>query len=134
MNGHWQTCGEWAQDRRRTKVEGSKVWENDSKKEVTTTETDRNKWEKEEGKTVRNLLEVERRFTGALFIIMPKLAVLWGGVSAALELSLKNLEQGQVRLWNQTTQRGNEGLGSCKRGSDSRVLERPLYSFSVIVF
>lgn len=103
MNGHWQTCGEWAQGRRRAKVEGRKVWENDSKKEVTTTETDRNKWEKEEGKTVRNLLEVERRFTGALFIITPKLAVLWGGVSAALELSLKNLEQGQVRLWNQTT-------------------------------
>lgn len=88
---------------------------NDSKKEATTTETDRNKWEKAEGKTVRNLLEVARRFTGALFIITPKLAVLWGGVSAALELSLKNLEQGQVRLWNQTTRRGDEGLGPCKK-------------------
>lgn len=101
---------------------------------MTTTETDRNKWEKEEGKTVRNLLEVERRFTGALFIITPTLAVLWGGVSAVLELSLKILEQGQVHLWNQTAQRGNEGLGPCKRGSESRVWERPLYNFSVIFF
>lgn len=128
MNGHWQTCGEWAQGRRRTKAEGEKGQENDSKKEARPTETDRNKWEKEEGKTVRNLLEVERKFTGALSIITPKLAVLWGGVSAALKLSLKNLEQGQVFLWNQTTQRGSEGLGSCKRGSDSRVWERPLYT------
>lgn len=79
-DGHWQTWGEWAQGRKRTKVEGREVWEKDIKKEARTTETDRNTWEKEEGKTVRNLFEVERRSAGALPIIMPKLAVLWGGV------------------------------------------------------
>lgn len=132
MDGHWQTCGEWAQGRKRTNVEGRKVWENDIKKEAKTTERDRNKWEKEEGKTVRNLSEVERRSAGALFIITPKLAVPWGGVSAALGLSFKNLEQGRDRLWNQTTQRGNQGPGPYKRESDSRVCEGSLYSFSVI--
>lgn len=132
VDGHWQTCGEWAQGRKRTNVEGRKGWENDIKKEAKTTERDRNKWEKEEGKTVRNLSEVERRSAGALFIITPKLAVPWGGVSAALGLSFKNLEQGRVRLWNQTTQRGNQGPGPYKRELDSRVCEGTLYSFSVI--
>lgn len=74
MDGHWQTCGEWAQGRKRTKVEGRK---NDIK-EARTTERDRNKWEKEDGKTVRNLFEVERRSAGVLLIVMPKLAVLCG--------------------------------------------------------
>lgn len=71
MDGHWQTCGEWAQGRKRTKVEGRKVWENDIKKEARTTERDRHRWEKEEGKTVRNLLEVERRSAGALSLSCP---------------------------------------------------------------
>lgn len=80
MGGHWQTCGEWPRAGKGQRWRGKKVWENDIKKEART-ETDRNKWEKEEGKTVRNHFEVERRSTGALFIIMPKLAVLWGRVS-----------------------------------------------------
>lgn len=49
---------------------GRKVWENDIK-EARTTERDRHRWEKEEGKTVRNLLEVERRSTGALSLSCP---------------------------------------------------------------
>lgn len=100
-HGSGQTLAAWGvgPGLGKSKTGGREGWEKDSRKEAGRLEKQRqrNKWEKEKGKTVRNLFEVKRNFTRVLFILMPKLVELGKGFSAALKLTFKKYAENKFK-------------------------------------